>query len=439
MLIFEPATKVEATSKAALEQRVEQLETQNREILRALKDLQRAVQTPQPQASLTPATERAEASSQASPSDEQAKKGLTSLGNSLEPYGFVRVDLIGDDSLPSNAQKPIFVRSPDSAGGGNSNFTIHPRLTRLGLRVHGREIEELADAKIGGRIEVDFQNGGSESREIVRIRHAYMQLEGDNWSALAGQTWDVISPLFPTANNDTLMWNSGNLGDRRPQLRVEYHPSLADGQLSIAGALGLGGAINGRDLDGDGVRDGEASSQPNYQGRLGYTHTLWGQDTVAIGVWGHYARERTEVAIGGNKHFDGFSTGIDYDLNLSSSVRLRGEAFYGQDLPEFRGGIGQGVNTTSGREVESAGGWSELAFKLNAIETLYGGFSTDDPNNRDLEAGARTRNRVWWIGNRLQLAPSLLVGLDYLRWTTNFHGLRRGRDNRVNLYFRYNL
>ncbi len=436
-ILLIPLGNAEASpSKAQLEARVEQLESQNREILETLKALQEVLQErTQP----TEATAEAPAPP-ARLADESTKKQPVRAGNSLEPYGFVRIDFIGDDSLPSNAQTPFFIRSPDNPGGGDPNFTLHPRLTRLGLRVHGPELATLAGSKLAGRIEVDFQNGGSESREIIRIRHAYIELEHGDWSLLAGQTWDVISPLLPTANNDTLMWNAGNLGDRRPQFRVDYHPSLGGGELSLVGALGLGGAINARDLDGDGVRDGEASAQPNYQGRLGYSHSLWRKDAhLTLGAWGHYAREKSSSTVGGKSHFEGLSAGIDYDLSLSEALRLRGEAFYGKDLPEFRGGIGQGVNSSSGREIESRGGWSELALKLNTIDTVYCGFGIDDPDNSDLEEGARTRNRVWWIGNRLRLAPALLVGLDYLRWSTDFDGLRRGRDNRVNLYFQYDL
>jgi hypothetical protein len=57
-------------------------------------------------------------------------------------------------------------------------------------------------------------NIASESRAVPRIRHAYGEMRWDEFSILFGQTWDVISPLLPTINDDSLMWNAGNLGDR---------------------------------------------------------------------------------------------------------------------------------------------------------------------------------------------------------------------------------
>src|SRR5213075_2902130 len=82
-------------------------------------------------------------------------------------------------------------------------------------------------------------------------------------SWLFGQTWDIISPLFPSPNDDTLMWNAGNIGDRRPQFRYTYEPARRP--LSVSVGLGLTGAIDAQDLDANGIRDGEDSGLPNVQ------------------------------------------------------------------------------------------------------------------------------------------------------------------------------
>lgn len=117
---------------------------------------------------------------------------------------------------------------------------------------------------MSGKLETDFENGGSESRQIIRIRHAYLRMGWKDFSLLAGQTWDIVSPLFPTVNNDTLQWNAGNVGDRRPQLRAAYEPKAGSGKLSFTGGIGLTGAIDSLDLDNNGFGDGEESARPNY-------------------------------------------------------------------------------------------------------------------------------------------------------------------------------
>src|SRR5262245_17914956 len=114
-----------------------------------------------------------------------------------------------------------------------------PRHQRFGADCSGPRIAALGDTKLSGKLELDFANGGSESRQIIRIRHGYLKMDWDHQvSILAGQTWDVVSPLFPTVNNDTLMWNVGNPGDRRPQFRFASEPKSGQGQGAVSGAAG---------------------------------------------------------------------------------------------------------------------------------------------------------------------------------------------------------
>ena len=56
---------------------------------------------------------------------------------------------------------------------------------------------------------------------------------------MAGQTWDVISPLNPGMLMYSVGWEAGNIGYRRAQLRAERYVALSDSQL-----LTLQGSIN---------------------------------------------------------------------------------------------------------------------------------------------------------------------------------------------------
>jgi hypothetical protein len=353
----------------------------------------------------------------------------------------MRLDLIADDSRPDNSQIPFFTLSEDSRVGmkDENDFTLHPRLTRIGIRYKGPEVGPLGNAGLGGNFEVDFQNGGRESRQIIRIRHAYLKLTKGAFSLLGGQTWDIISPLFPTVNNDTLMWNAGNLGDRRPQLRASFEPKLAGGQFSLVGGIGLTGAINSQDLDNNGVRDGEATG-PNVQGRIGYSHALRRKDSkVEVGLSGHYGWEETARPIVSRTNFDSHSVSLDYNFTPHDRVALRGEAWFGRNLGDFRGGVGQAINTVLGTEVRSRGGWAELGLKVNQVYSIYPGYTIDDPRDRDVPAQGRVKNRAWYVVNRFRVTGPFLVGIDYLRWATDYKGLLRGVNNRFNLYLQYDF
>ena len=358
------------------------------------------------------------------------------VGNSrLELYGFVRVDAIFDDGRPNSFQSPSFIQ-PDDPARDDGNFTLHPRLTRLGADVSGPALERLGGAAISGKVEIDFQAGGSESRQLLRLRHGWMQLTWDRSSLLVGQTWDVISPLFPTVNSDTLMWNAGNLGDRRPMIRAQ----IDRGAFSLAGALGQTGAIDAQDLDGDGASDGGSSGLPHLQARAGWVLPLAGEQELSFGLSGHVAKEETSFPVaGGEDEFDSHSLSLDWKAGLTPRVTLMGELWTGENLADFRGGIAQGVNAATGQEIASQGGWIELGIAAGPVYSFYAGYTLDDPDDDDLPAGGRSENSAWYVVNRFKLGRPLMVGIDYLCWTTELLGRPDGEDNRINLYAVYNF
>jgi hypothetical protein len=355
----------------------------------------------------------------------------------LQFYGFLRTDIIYDDSRPDSAQSPLFINSERPGAENQANFTLHPRLSRLGINFAGPSLAGIGGARLAGKLEIDFQNGGRESRATPRFRHAYATLAWPSVTLLVGNTWDLISPLFPSVNADTLMWNAGNIGDRRPQIRVTMQPHADKLQWSLAAAAGLTGAVDQQDLDNDTIRDGEAAGVPNLQGRAGLSWPV-GSRRAGVGLSTHWARMKVSTPIGGNTEFDSHSLGADLEFPLGRRAMLRGEAWTGENLSDFRGGIGQAVNRTTGETIASSGGWTELAFDVTSRYAASVGYTVDTPRREDLPAGARSRNGAWFITNRWTVKP-VVVGIDYLHWTTEYLGLPEGTDNRFNAYVVYSF
>src|SRR5204863_3346435 len=142
---------------------------------------------------------------------------------------------------------------------------------------------------------------------------------------------DVISPLFPAVNPDIVMWNAGNIGDRRPQFRAEWKPKLGPGRILLQSEVGSTGADDLKDLDpaaNGGFRDGETAGKPTLQGRLAYQLPVWKNQTAEWGVWGHRAWEKTDTAIGasGRTAFDSYAFGLDLRVPLyKDKVTLKAE------------------------------------------------------------------------------------------------------------------
>lgn len=352
-------------------------------------------------------------------------------------YGFLRLDTIVDSAQTNNSQTPFFVQSPSNAnvaGRHNSTFSLHPRLTRLGWNFAAPP-DLIKGMKVGGKFEMDWQNGQgltSESRPLPRIRHAFLQLQRASSTWLFGQTWDLISPLFPSPNDDTLQWNAGNLGDRRPQIRFTHEPAASP--FSIALALGLTGAVDAKDLDANGIRDGEDSAVPHVQMRLG-----WKEKSTEVGLWGHYAWEALTKAVAGRREFKSYSIGTDLLYRPGPRWDLRGELWLGSNLSDFRGGIGQGINTAMGAEIRSHGGWLEVGYQPRSNYRVAVGYTEDNPLDKDVPSGGRQKNYSIFLHNRWRLSENVEVGANYLYWLTRWKGLAQGIDHRFNAFVQRNF
>lgn len=380
-------------------------------------------------------------------------------------YGFARADVDVDSrQFFAHPHLPFWVLSGDDPRreNGDGDFTIHPRLSRLGLDTEAPPIRQLGDTKLTGKIEVDFFNfapgnaaATSNSRQFLRIRHAYGQLEHGDGRLLFGQTWDLISPLYPAVNYDVLMWNAGNIGDRRPQLRATWEPRVGKGKASVAVAALDSSAIDGANRDGDFTLDGEEARRPMVQARAGINQPSWvkGQ-TWEVGVSGHNAEYRWNraAAIEGRRVFSGNSVGLDVRLPVTSKLVLQGEGWIGRGLADVRGGIGQSINPLTGDAVHSKGGWAEALYQFNKVYTLGAGVTVDNPDDDDLPAFGegtskttnfdlvgRTHNRAYYIANRFNLGSGFLVGLDWMLFDTSYKHAERAVSNRWNFWLQHNF
>lgn len=382
----------------------------------------------------------------------QVAKEITREGFGIKFYGFLRGDMAADtDRMSFDTQLPFFVLSPadpSQAASRTGDVTFHPRLTRFGIDINPPRLAFGWAAQ--GKLEIDFYNavidrpatGGplakdlvSNSRAAPRIRLAYAQVSKGAFTILGGQTWDVISPLFPSYNAEVVMWNGGNTGDRRPQFRLSYEPKLGSGTLSIAGAVGAAGAVDGQDLDGDGFRDGEASALPTGQLRIGYSGSV-NKQRWSVGVWGHLAKQQLNRSfIAGRDDFTSNLLGIDLSIPVLTNLVFKGEAWTGKGLSDVRGGIGQSINPATGRVIAASGGWAELSYRVNSHYTAAFGTTLDSPEASDITAAnGRVRNRVHYVTNRFLVARGLSFGFDYGRWQTRFKALPEGTNNRFNLF-----
>lgn len=299
--------------------------------------------------------------------------------------GFFKGDAIFDANRTYPGNFAIWV----PYGGSEDDDAMHvtARETRLGFNFRWCENEYTTSAKL----EFDFYGLGAEPRGLnamenkatSMLRHAFLQVTKGRWSLLAGQTSDVISPLVPKTVNYTVCWAQGNIGYRRPQLRVSTWAGLGE-RAKLTAAVAATRTL-GSDLDGDGIDDGMDAPVPTVQGRLGVDMKFSECGSAAVGVSGHYGVEKWGVD--DSTETASWSFNSDLKLVVTKRVSLAGEFFVGQNLGTYFGGILQSVNPMK-NEIFTMGGWGMLSVKPLDRLTLNAGYAFDDPDDEDFELPA---------------------------------------------------
>jgi hypothetical protein len=378
-------------------------------------------------------------------------KDLVSSGTPLRFYGFFRLDAYYNTARMDSVVLPSRVL-PETKRN-DDQFFLDPRLTRFGFDVTPADVE---GTKVGGKLEIDFANfptGSSESRATPRIRLAYIDIAKDQYGLRVGQDWDVVSPIFPTANGELLMWNAGNIGDRRAQIQGRWNndADASKATFGLKAALGLTGAINNEDLDTTaGERDGFDSGMPHAQVRAGYKgfKPVESRNAADIGAWGMFGRTQTDTAFNGETRFDTWCGGLDFTIPLTSAFTARGEVWTGQNLGDIRGGIAQTINTATGEEIASSGGWAELQYEHTKQTKFHVGATLDDPEDDDLSTtlanANKRRNQAAYIGTIVDWDTKVRTGFDVIYWETDYTGApgtngSSGNTVRLNLYFQFNF
>ncbi|MBN2467176.1 MAG: hypothetical protein JXD19_03400 [Deltaproteobacteria bacterium] len=348
----------------------------------------------------------------------------------FKPYGYVKLDASYNDSRTNGSDGDFIIFVPNESVHKNDNdFSMTIRQTRLGMNIIAPKSGEWEAL---GRIEVDlYGNAAHENKSELMVRHAYLQLTRANFSLLAGQTSDLISPLFPSTLNYTVGWGAGNIGYRRAQLRLTYdYPVNERNKLTTAFAIArTTGTIN-EDFDFDGYNDGDDAGFPTVQGRIALSTKLLTDKASVFGISGHYGKEEMDLPAR-QIRAKTWSVNGDFDLPLSACLSLKGEIFAGYNLDDYFGGILQGINAGTQDIIKTRGGWAQLSYAWSSELKYNAGFGIDDPSNDDLSAGMRGRNSFYFANVNYQIIPPVTVGLEYSYWNTEYIDRSNGTDNRL--------
>lgn len=354
----------------------------------------------------------------------------------IVPYGILWGNMAYNSQRTVPGSYTLFVKSADEDPEGE--FIVDARCTRLGVDISGPRIPFFRCAKSGGKIEVDFQNSvlSTENRPTIMLRHAYMETKNDEFRFLFGQTWDVISPLYPGMLMYSVAWDAGNIGYRRAQLRAERFLTFSDTSL-----VTLQISANQQVFeDGGNQISGEFPSWPIIEGRVGWTLGHRGKCClpITVGVSGHIGEEQFDHAVAGmNIQRRTWSGNVDLRIPITDRLGFQGECFTGDNLGAFLGGIGQGINPVTFDPIRSTGGWFEFWYDWSPSLHTHVGYSVDDPNNNDLVAGQKSYNQCYFGNLSYDFTKKFLVGIELSSWKTVYVDRLPGDSVRIEFVAKY--
>ena len=308
-------------------------------------------------------------------------------------YGYVKLDASYDTRQIDVGN---FARWVENTAAENGYLSITARQTRLGLSLKGPETESVIAT---GKIEFDLYGGGAENKNVPMMRHAFVKIwwKKLGLGLLAGQTGDVISPLVPSTVNYPVLWWCGNVGYRRPQLRVSKLVSAGKFLLSVdlAAARAIGA---------------ESEGEPIFQYRLGVKFPFLSGKAAQVGFSGHTGKESA------NRRTS--SINIDVSLPVSSLLALKVEFWQGKNLAAYLGCIGQSLTT----DVNGKGGWIAVSFGPIGAVKFNAGYGFDDPDDGDVKAGGgvRLKNSSVFANVFYSLNKAVVMAFEASRWMTEY-------------------
>lgn len=419
-----------AQENAKLRQRVDNLEKQ-------VDDLKTAVQ-PAPSQVKGPVKTPAEQAPPAPAPTELEKKPLWSSLD-IQFYGYIKGDASYDTSRVNAGDYVLWVNS-EATNGNDNEFNLTANETRLGFNFAGPKTETM---ETSGKVEFDFYgNFADENKAKIQMRHAWAQVywPGSRFAILAGQNWDVISPLTPNTLNYTVLWDAGNIGYRRPQIRLTKDFELADKtilQVQGAAVRTIGSSLT---VGSTTSETGQDAGFPTLQSRVGLTFPWLPAGPTQAGISGHWGQEEFDLDVSGRStDVDSWSVNLDLTQPVTSKVLFKGEFFAGQDLATYFGGIGQGVTLTKtiggavidADPITAHGGW--FAFSLGPWDqwSFNTGLGVDEVDADDVNPGDRTQNRTIFGNVLYALNKHVNVGLELSHWRTDYRGSGDADDVRA--------
>jgi hypothetical protein len=323
-------------------------------------------------------------------------------------HGIILMNAFRNAGGANNFDFPDYSR-PVVPGDPHATAGATLRQSEIGIEIFG---PNLGGARTSADLQLDFAGGFPRTGDgtnfgVVRMQTASVRFDWAHTSVVAGQDSFFASPLSPTSFAslaDPTFAYAGNLWGWTPQMRIEHRFELSDRQtISIQG-----GIIDNLDWEFPAnsfyrsPQAGERSGQPAYAARMAWSRPV-GERPLSFGVAGYYGRQDWSW----DRYVDAWAAMTDWQIPIAPRLSLSGEFYRGRGIGGLGAGLGRSVvyggdptvGTTPIRGLNTAGGWSQIKFKLTPKVDLNGVVAQDNSFASDVRGFATdTNNFVTILG-----------------------------------------
>ncbi|MBJ8442612.1 DcaP family trimeric outer membrane transporter [Acinetobacter bereziniae] len=344
-----------------------------------------------------------------------ASSGLKSKsGADINIYGFVR----GDANYIIEGADDDFNKVNATTGEAKDKLRATAKTTRIGLDFN----TPVGDAKVGGKVEVDFAGNGVN--ENLRIRHAYLTY--NNW--LFGQT----TSNFLSSHAPEMIDFATNLGGgttRIPQVRYAYNLAPTT-KLLVAAEEGNSAGITGTAIK---------YSLPVLTGKVTQSYAGGNGNASARVLVENYKDNNIR------KDKTGWGIGVGTDFKVADPLKLFADASYVVGNSNYLYGSNSAYSVVNGdiEQNEFAAVQVGGTYKIlpNLRSTLaYGALFAD--NGTDFAKANQSANekvQQAWLNVIYSPAKPIDLGIEYINGKRETFAGQSYKDNRVGLMAKYNF
>ncbi|GHT18855.1 hypothetical protein FACS1894189_7200 [Planctomycetales bacterium] len=333
---------------------------------------------------------------------------------SITPYGYINLSASYETEKTVTGDYAVYANSKDTED--DPGFNVDPKSTRLGFKLDGPGLHGWHRSKTSGAIEFDFQGAyQSRNRGGLLLRKAFITVGDGKTTLLAGQDWEVVSPLFPKTLNYTAGACVGNVGYRRAMLRADHRFDFCNNS-NLTTQFAIADNVY-READTNGLRPSSAR-YPIIEGRAAYSFgkgSFAHGKPVVLGVSSHIGEERFNFGPD-QKYLKTWSFNVDFDLPVTKILTFQMEYFLGENLATIEGGILQGVDSYRKNTIRAQGGWAGLTGQwTKKLQTNFV-YMIDDPFNDDIVTGNAAASGLYYYSRNY--SHCLFFNVLY-NWTEN--------------------